>query len=112
MAWGQGTLERLGYRVTATTDPAEALKMFASEPSRFDLVITDQAMPSMSGMLLANKLLKIQPELPIILCTGYSTTVSPEKAKEAGIKEFIMKPLARHELAQAIRRALDAREEE
>ena len=112
MAWGQGTLERLGYRVTATTDPAEALKMFASEPSRFDLVITDQAMPSMSGMRLAEKLLNIRPEVPIILCTGYSTTVSPEKAKEAGIKEFIMKPLARHELAQAIRRALDAREEE
>lgn len=111
-AWGQGALERLGYRVTATTDPAEALNIFASDPSRFDLVITDQTMPSMSGMRLAKKLLKIRPEVPIILSTGYSATVSPEKAKEAGIKQLIMKPLARHELAQAIRRALGARKEE
>jgi len=94
--------------VTATTDPAEAVKIFSSDPSGFDLVITDQAMPAMSGMRLAKKLLKIRPDVPIILCTGYSATTSREKAKEAGIKEFIMKPLARHELAQAIRRALDA----
>lgn len=108
VAWGQSTLERLGYRVTATTDPAEAVKIFSSDPSGFDLVITDQAMPTMSGMRLAKKLLKIRPDVPIILCTGYSATASREKAKEAGIKEFIMKPFTRHELAQAIRCALGA----
>ena len=110
--WAKAALEKLGYRAAALTDPAEALKIFASDPSRFDLVITDQAMPAMSGMQLAGELLAIRPDIPIILCTGHSATVSPEKAKKAGIKEFLMKPVARQELAQAVRRALDARRED
>ena len=109
--WAEATLEKLGYRPTALTDPAHALKTFASDPLRFDLVITDQAMPSMSGMHLARELLAIRPDIPIILCTGHSATVSPEKAKEAGIKEFLMKPVARHELAHAVRRVLDVYKE-
>jgi len=112
VAWGQEALERLGYLVTATTDPAEALKVFSSDPFRFDLVITDQTMPSMSGMRLAKKLLKIRPEVPIVLCTGYSANASPEKAKEAGIKQLAMKPLTRNELAHTVRCALDTRKEE
>ncbi len=105
--WAKATLEKLGYRATALTDPAEALKTFSSDPSRFDLVITDQSMPSMSGMQLAKELLTIRPDIPVILCTGHSATVSPETAKEAGIKQFLMKPLTRQELARAVRHVLD-----
>ena len=93
--------------MTAVTDSTEALKTFSSDPSRFDLVITDQTMPGMTGVQLAKELLKIRPDIPIILCTGHSETVSPEMAKEAGIREFLMKPLAKQELAEAVRRVLD-----
>ena len=110
--WAKAVFEKLGYGAIAVTDPAEALKIFASDPSHFDLVITDQAMPAMSGMQLAGELLAIRPDIPIILCTGHSATVFPEKAKEAGISEFLMKPVTRQVLALAIRRALDAREED
>ncbi len=112
VVWAKAVLEKLGYRATALTDPAEALKTFSSDPSRFDLVITDQSMPSMSGMQLTREFLIIRPDIPIIICTGHSTTISPETAKEAGIKQFLMKPLTRRELAQAVRRALDARMED
>jgi DNA-binding NtrC family response regulator len=99
---------RLGYEVVATTSSMEALAIFRREPDTFDLVITDYTMPNMTGTELAIELLKVRTTIPIILCTGQSDTVSPEKAKEIGIREFIMKPLANRELAQAIRRALDA----
>jgi PAS domain S-box-containing protein len=106
---GQARLERLGYTVTALTDATKALKLFSRDPFQFDLVITDQAMPKLTGLHLARKLLKIRSDIPIILCTGHSDTVSPEKAKEAGIKEFIMKPLGNRELAQVIRGVLDTK---
>ena len=110
--WGKAMLERLGYTVAAATDGAEALRTFASVPSEIDLVITDQTMLGMTGVQLSKALLKIRPDIPIILCTGHSETVSPDMAKEAGIKEFLMKPLARLALATAIRQALDAQMEE
>jgi CheY-like chemotaxis protein len=106
--WGQAALERLGYTVTALTDSTEALKLFSADPSRFDLVITDQSMPKLTGLHLARKLLTIRNNIPIILCTGHNDSVSSEKTKEAGIKEFLMKPLGKQELAEAIRRALDS----
>jgi PAS domain S-box-containing protein len=105
--WGQAVLERFGYAVTAVTDPTEALETFSADPSRFDLVITDQTMSGMSGIQLSEELLKIRPDIPIILCTGHSETVSPEKAKEVGIGIFLMKPLVKRELAEAVRGALD-----
>jgi PAS domain S-box-containing protein len=108
---GQARLERLGYTVTAVTEAPEALRLFSHDPSQFDLVITDQAMPKLTGLHLARKLLKIRPDIPIILCTGHSDSVSPEKAKEAGIKEFVMKPLAKKELAVVVRRVLDTKSE-
>jgi signal transduction histidine kinase len=100
-------LERLGYEVTATTDSREALDLFREEPARYDLVITDQAMPQITGIHLAENILKIRRDIPIILCTGYSHTVSQDKANSAGISEFLMKPVAKGELAHAVRRALD-----
>ena len=84
----------------------EALTIFMQDPKRFDLVITDQTMPEMTGVVLATKLLKVRPDLPIILCTGYSESVSTETAKEAGIREFVMKPASKKELAEAVHRAL------
>jgi nitrogen-specific signal transduction histidine kinase/CheY-like chemotaxis protein len=108
--WGQAALERLGYTVTALTDSTEALNLFSSDPSRFDLVILDQTMPKLTGLHLARKILTIRNDIPIILCTGHSDSVSPEKARAEGIKEFLMKPLGRQELAEVIRRVLDATE--
>jgi CheY-like chemotaxis protein len=108
--WGQAALERLGYTVTSLTDSTEALNLFSSDPSRFDLVILDQTMPKFTGLQLARKLLEVQSNIPIILCTGHSDSVSPEKAKAAGIKEFLMKPLGKQQLAEAIRRVLDTTE--
>ncbi len=105
--WGQAALERLGYQVTVTTNSTEALKTFSADPSVFDLVITDHAMPHMAGSELSSELLKIRPDIPIILCTGHSENMSREKAKDLGIKEFLTKPLNKQELAEAVRRVLD-----
>jgi PAS domain S-box-containing protein len=111
LEWGQATLERLGYSVVALTDSTEALRIFSSDPSRFDLVITDQTMSGMTGVQLAKELLTIRPDIPIILCTGHSEAVSSETAKDVGIRQFLMKPVAKQELAQAIRRVLDTKAE-
>jgi PAS domain S-box-containing protein len=107
--WGQATLERLGYQVTAMTDSTEALRVFSADPTGFDLVITDQAMPRVAGSQLAQELLRIRRDVPIILCTGHSDSLSPELVRGIGIREFLMKPLARQELAAAVRRVLDAK---
>ena len=103
---GKEMLQRLGYHVTAFTDPAEALKLFSSDPSFFDLVITDQAMPHETGTALARKLLSLRPDIPIILCTGHGEMITPEEAGKMGIKKFLMKPLMRQELAKAVRLVL------
>jgi len=100
-------LERLGYQVTARTDSLEALEAFRADPNRFDLVITDQTMPNMTGAELCRELLNIRPNIPIILCTGFSDLITPEKAKAMGIGAFIGKPLARGEIARTIRKLLD-----
>jgi PAS domain S-box-containing protein len=107
MEWGQAILERLGYTVTALTDSVEALKLFSDDPSGFDAVIADQTMPRLTGLDLARKLLEIRPDIPIVLCTGHSDSVSSKIAKDAGIREFLMKPLSKQELAEVVRRALD-----
>jgi CheY-like chemotaxis protein len=99
-------LESLGYRMTVTTRPLEALEMFKKNPQDFDLVIADQTMPQMTGLELAQELLALRAELPIILVTGFSQVVTPEKAKAAGVREYIMKPLSISELTNAISRSL------
>ena len=104
---GKGMLERLGYEVTATTSSTKALRLFSEDPSRFDLIITDQTMSELTGMRLASEVLKLRPGVPIILCTGHSDSVNPESAKAAGIGAFLLKPLAKRELAQVVRRMLD-----
>ena len=103
----KASLQRLGYAVTGVTNSVEALEKFQSTPENFDLVITDQTMPEISGIELAKRILKIRPNIPIILNTGYSSRASEEKAKEAGIREFVMKPIDRRTLATIIRKVLD-----
>ena len=100
-------LAKLGYRVTARTSSVEALEAFRAQPEAFDLVITDQTMPNLTGMALASRLLEIRPDLPIILCTGFSEVVGEEDARALGIRAYLMKPVARLEMAATIRRVLD-----
>ncbi|NQT94236.1 MAG: response regulator [Lentisphaerae bacterium] len=102
-------LESLGYEPVVTCDSIKALEMFEQNPNRFDLVITDQVMPELTGAELSQKLLGLRPELPIVMCTGFSEKMSAEQAANAGIREYVMKPIARKELAETIRRALDTR---
>lgn len=71
------------------------------------LIITDQTMTGLTGLQLARELLKIRPDIPIILCARHSETVSPERILEVGVKELLMKPLTKHEFAEAVRRVLD-----
>lgn len=105
-------LERMGCRVTALTDGSEALKVFMENPNSFDLIITDQTMPDMTGVALAQKVLAVRKDMSIILCTGYSEMVSPEKAQEIGIREFVMKPITKKDMAQAISRVSEQKETE
>jgi CheY-like chemotaxis protein len=103
---GRSMLERFGYKVTAATGSREALAIFREGPDRFDLVITDQTMPEMTGMELANHILNIRHDIPIILCTGYSNLVSEEKIRAAGIRALALKPLTKMELVNLIRTTL------
>ena len=100
-------LEGIGYRITATTSSVNALEMFLSRPERFDLVISDMTMPGMTGKELAKEFLKIRPDIPIILCTGFSDLMTEEDAKSLGIREFLMKPISIRELTRVVRKALD-----
>lgn len=100
-------LERLGYRVTSATDSVIAMRIFITSPEAFDLIITDQTMPDFTGIEFAREVRCFRKDLPVILCTGYSEIVSSQIAKEAGVAEFLMKPIRKKQMAQAIRRVLD-----
>lgn len=104
---GHRLLTHLGYQVTVRTNSREALELFQSCPQEFDLVITDLTMPQMTGLDLAANFAEIRPDLPIILCSGYSETVAPETARKLGIREFLEKPVSIAKFAKAIRRVLD-----
>ncbi len=80
---------------------------FQNQPNHFDLVITDQTMPGMTGIDLARRMLQIRPDIPVILCTGYSSIISERKVKSMGIREFAMKPLGKSDIAMLIRKVLD-----
>jgi len=104
----QQMLERLGYRVFARFDSVQALAEFRREPGRFDLVVTDMTMPKLTGDQLADQIRQITPDIPIILCTGFSERVDSQTARRIGVSEFLLKPLALEKLARTIRRLLDA----
>ena len=107
---GKQMLEHLGYRVTVRTDSSDALNTFQSHPQDFDLVISDRTMPRMTGFELAERIKTIRPDIPIILCTGYSDELEVERATALGISRMVMKPLGMNELADAVRSALDGAE--
>lgn len=99
-------LEYLGYSVTVRVNPLEALEVFRMNPHRFDCLITDQTMPTLGGDQLSREVLKIRPDLPIILCTGFSHTIDNEQALEQGISAFLYKPILLDQLSQTLNRVL------
>lgn len=101
-------LETLGYTVSGFSNSRIALEMFQKNPDFFDLVITDMTMPDMTGADLTRRILAIRPDLPIILCTGFSELINAEKAKEMGIRDYVMKPVIKNNLAITIRKILDS----
>jgi CheY-like chemotaxis protein len=105
---GKQLLETLGYVVTVRTSSIEALELFKNRPEDFDAVITDMTMPKMAGDELARRILAVRPGIPIIICTGFSTRLTETKALELGIRAFVMKPFVVNDLAQTLRRVLDA----
>lgn len=106
---GGQILEQLGYHATVHTSSVEALAAFRADPDGFDLVITDMTMPKMTGAILARALLHIRSDVPIILCTGYSSLMNEDRALEAGFRDFIMKPISVKDIASAIHRVLGER---
>jgi PAS domain S-box-containing protein len=101
-------LERLGYHVTVKSSSREAFEIFRSDPEQFDVIISDMTMPEMAGDTLARRLLEVRPDIPIIICSGFNSRMNEEKAKKIGIRGFIMKPVIKREVVQAIREAVDA----
>ena len=96
-----------GYKVTSATSSTEALALFRENPEGFDLVLTDQTMPEMTGAELASELMTIRQDIPIILCSGFGTKISKEEIRKLGIREFCQKPVDREKLTIVIRKALD-----
>jgi two-component system, cell cycle sensor histidine kinase and response regulator CckA len=107
---GEMMLTGLGYEVEGRTSSLEALELFRARPERFDLVITDMTMPNMTGLEMAHELIRIRPDIPIILCTGFSELVTPDTANDWGLKEVIMKPIVKSQISASIRRVLDQKE--
>ncbi|MBF0550909.1 MAG: PAS domain S-box protein [Deltaproteobacteria bacterium] len=104
---GKRILERLGYRVTTKTSGVDALDAFMAQSASFDLIITDMAMPNMTGDKLAREILRLRPNMPIILCTGFSEAVNEERARDIGVRGFLMKPFDVRILAKLIRKVLE-----
>lgn len=103
----QARLQYLGYTVSSEVDPRQALQRFQSDPEGFELVITDMAMPGMTGDRLAREILRIRNDIPILLCTGFSERISRESAKAAGLAGYLEKPVEMHTLAATVREVLD-----
>jgi CheY-like chemotaxis protein len=103
---GMHMLERLGFDVTVARGGADALEQFVRDPSLFDVVITDQTMPGMTGLALTEELKRIRPALPIILCSGRTDLLPPQQMKRLGIAACVTKPFTRSELARAVLSAL------
>lgn len=104
---GGRLLASLGYQVVSTTSSLEALEIFRADPPGFDLVISDQTMPHLTGLQLAGQLKQIRPNLPVILCTGFSENIDEMNFKSQGISDFLMKPISRKEMARVVRKVLD-----
>ena len=100
-------LERLGYTVSAFSYSLEALEAFKSNPDSYDLVISDMTMPNMTGDQLALELMSVRPDIPVIICTGYSERINKEQSEANKVKGFLIKPVVKSEMAQMVRKVLD-----
>lgn len=105
----QQILETLGYQVTSRTSSVEALEVFRANPYKFDLLVTDITMPNMTGDGLALKVKEIRPDIPVILCTGFSEKINDQQRKDLGIEDFLMKPVTKKDMAEAVRKVLDGK---
>ena len=103
---GTNMLEKLGYEVVTKTSSIEAIELFKAHPENFDLVITDMTMPGMTGEALAGEIMNVRPDIPIILCTGFSHQINKQRAIQLGIRAFIMKPFVLRDIGNAVREAL------
>lgn len=101
-----GMLLQLGHEVSTRKNSVDALDVFKASPDKFDLVITDQAMPNLSGLDLADHLRKIRPNISIILCTGYSELITPQTACDFGIDKVLIKPVGIWQMREVVARAL------
>jgi PAS domain S-box-containing protein len=108
---GNEMLTNLGYQVISKTKPRDALTLFKQSPSQFDLVITDQTMPELTGEQLAREIVAIRPNIPIIMTTGYSTTLKATSMHSTGVRAFVTKPLTKKEISAIIRKVLDEMED-
>ena len=104
----QKVLGRLGYSVVGETNDHDALTRFRADPTAFDLVVTDQTMPEITGDILAVEVRKLRDDIPIVLCTGHSRRLTPDQAKNIGIDHYVMKPLLADELGNVVGNALEA----
>jgi PAS domain S-box-containing protein len=102
----QQVLERLGYHVTSWVGSMEALNSFKADPDKFDLIITDMTMPNMTGIQLSNEIKAIRPDIPVIICTGFSDQINQENSRELGIQGYVLKPVIQREIAAMIRDVL------
>ncbi len=107
MEMGTRLLEHLGYNVTSQTDSVTALEVFRSSPDEFDLVITDYTMPKLTGLDFAMEVLRIRPDMPIVLCTGFSEKITPDSVQELGV-ELLLKPYGMRQISEMVRKILDA----
>lgn len=106
---GKNMLERLGYDVTGITSSIKALELFQENQKYFDLIVTDQTMPDMTGAELVHEIKKTRSDIPVIICTGYASQVNEERIKEIGVQQLLMKPFTTRSLARAVRQTLDYR---
>lgn len=103
-------LGSLGYNVTATTNPYEALEMFSAHPDQFDLIVSDLTMPQLTGDRLAKEMLAVRSDIPVVVCTGFNSALTEDRAREIGIRKVLLKPVTRKQMTQAIREVLDEKD--
>ncbi len=101
------SLEQFGYKATGCVGSREAIEQFSAAPGEFDIVVTDEVMPDMTGMEVAAELSRIRPGIPIILCTGFGREIDEREMREAGINCVIVKPTTQQNFARTVRRVLD-----
>jgi CheY-like chemotaxis protein len=97
----------LGYDITGVTDSTAALDLFARSPDAYDLVITDMTMPTLTGDILGQRIFALRPDIPIVICTGYSEKLTEASIRSLGFTGIAYKPIIMKELATIVRQSLD-----